>query len=94
MAQSPKLDVLRCYRRYREQGYIDRLTQGPVSNDRGIVAMMTETEIQMVSYVEGILRTRGYGDLARGLAGVICTEVDRRARALAPPPPVEWSAAG
>lgn len=56
--------------------------------------MMTETEIQMVSYVEGILRTRGYGDLARGLAGVICTEVDRRARALAPPPPVEWSAAG
>ncbi len=56
--------------------------------------MMTETEIQLVSYVEGILRTRGYGELAEGLAGVICTEVERRARLLAPPPPVEWSAAG
>jgi hypothetical protein len=56
--------------------------------------MMTETEIQMVSYVEGILRTRGYADLAEGLAGAICTEVDRRARLLAPPPPVEWSATG
>jgi hypothetical protein len=56
--------------------------------------MMTETEIQMVAYVEGILRTRGYTGLAQSLTGVICTEVDRRTRLLTPPPPVEWSATG
>lgn len=56
--------------------------------------MITETEIQMLSYIEGILRTRGYPDLAENLAEVICAEVDRRARLLAPPPPIEWSAAG
>ncbi len=56
--------------------------------------MMTESEIQMLSYVEGILRARGYPDLAKDLAGVICTQVDRRTRWLAPPPPVQWSAAG
>lgn len=56
--------------------------------------MMTETEIQMLSYVERILRTRGYPGLAEGLAAAICTEADRRARLLAPPPPIEWSATG
>ena len=56
--------------------------------------MMTETEIQMLSYVEGILRTRGHPDLADGLAEVICTEVERRARLLAPPAPTHPSAAG
>lgn len=56
--------------------------------------MMTETEIQMIGYVEGILRTRGYPALAEDLAGVIRTEADRRARILAPPPPIEWSATG
>lgn len=56
--------------------------------------MMTETEIQMASYVEGILRSRGYTELADGVSGVICAEVARRSRLLAPPPPVRWSAAG
>jgi hypothetical protein len=56
--------------------------------------MMTETEIQMVSYAEGILRSRGYAAAADSLAEVIGTEVDRRARLLAPPAPMEWSVAG
>lgn len=56
--------------------------------------MMTETEIEMVSYVEGILRSRGYVYVADDLAGVIGTELDRRARLLAPPPPMEWRATG
>ncbi len=56
--------------------------------------MMTENEIQMVSYAEGILRSRGYIGIADDLAGVIGTEVERRARLLAPPPPMEWRATG
>jgi hypothetical protein len=47
--------------------------------------MMTDSEIQILGYVEGILRTRGYPELAVGLGGVICSEVDRRARRLIPP---------
>lgn len=56
--------------------------------------MMTEDEIQMVGYVEGILRSRGYVYIADDLAGMIGTEVERRARLLAPPPPMEWRATG
>ena len=56
--------------------------------------MMTEAEIQMVSYVEGVLRSRGYLGLAEDLSGVVGAEVGRRARRFTPPPPVEWSAAG
>lgn len=56
--------------------------------------MMTETEIQMVSYVQGILRSRGCAGAADELAAIINTEVARRARLLAPPPPMEWSAVG
>lgn len=47
--------------------------------------MVTETEIQMVTYVEGILRGRGYVCAADDLAGVISTEVERRSRLLASP---------
>jgi hypothetical protein len=61
---------------------------------RGMGPMMTETEIQMVSYAEGILRRHGYIYVADDLAGVIGTESDRRARLLAPPAPMEWRATG
>lgn len=56
--------------------------------------MMTEAEMQMVSYAAGILRSHGYVYVADDLAGVIGTESDRRARLLAPPPPMEWRATG
>ncbi len=57
--------------------------------------MMTETEIQMVGYVEGILRGRGYADLADHLTEVTVGEASRRARLLSPKPArEEWLAAG
>lgn len=56
--------------------------------------MMTETEIQLVSYVEGILRTRGYTDLAQSLTSVLAGEIDQRARRLSPPSPMESSSTG
>lgn len=64
------------------------------SNNQEDWAMMTETEIQMVSYAEGILRSRGYSDAADSVTAVISAEVERRARLLSPPPAVEWSATG
>ena len=46
--------------------------------------MMSESEVQLVIYVEDVLRRRGYADLANNLTGVIGNEVDRRARLMAP----------
>ena len=56
--------------------------------------MMTETEVQLLGYVEGILRSRGYTELAESLGGVVRKETERRARLLAPPASPETSAAG
>lgn len=56
--------------------------------------MMTEAEIEMVSYAQGILRSRGYTDTADSLTAAISVEVERRARLLAPPPTMEWRATG
>ena len=47
--------------------------------------MMTETEIQLAVYVEGILRARGYADVANTVANVIGIEADRRNRTLVHP---------
>ena len=41
--------------------------------------MMTEAEVQLVTYVEAVMRQRGYPDLAETLHGVIDTQVERRA---------------
>lgn len=56
--------------------------------------MMTEAEVQLLCYVEGILRSRGYTDLAEQTAAVVGAEAERRARLLTPPSPVEWRATG
>lgn len=56
--------------------------------------MMTEAEIQMISYAQGILRSRGYTDAVENLNAVIGTEVERRGRLMAPPPTMEWRATG
>lgn len=42
--------------------------------------MMTETEIQLAVYVEGILRTRGYADVANTVANIVGIETERRNR--------------
>lgn len=55
--------------------------------------MMTESEIQLVGYVESILRTRGYADLADGLTEVAETQAQRRARVFSPQR-MEFRAAG
>jgi hypothetical protein len=47
--------------------------------------MMTENEIQLAIYVEGILRTRGYADVANTVANVVEIEADRRNRMFAHP---------
>jgi hypothetical protein len=47
--------------------------------------MMTETEIQLAFYVEAILRTRGYADVANTVANVASIEAERRAELLAQP---------
>lgn len=47
--------------------------------------MMTETEIQLAIYVEGILRTRGYADVANAVANIARIEAERRATLLAHP---------
>ncbi len=46
--------------------------------------MMSESEVQLVIYVEDVLRRRGYADLANNLTGIIDHEVDRRARLMSP----------
>lgn len=46
--------------------------------------MMTESEVQLAIYVEGVLRSRGYADLANNLTTVIGAEVERRARVFSP----------
>ena len=55
--------------------------------------MMTESEVQLAIYVEGVLRSRGYCELANNLMSVIGAEVERRARVFSPPG-VEWRATG
>ena len=47
--------------------------------------MMTESEIQLASYVEGILRTRGYADIANTLSDVVGLEAERRTRLFTQP---------
>lgn len=47
--------------------------------------MMTENEIQLAVYVEGILRTRGYADVANTVANVVGIEAERRTRRLTQP---------
>ena len=42
--------------------------------------MMTEAEIQLAAYVEGILRARGYPDVANTVANIVGIEAERRAR--------------
>lgn len=42
--------------------------------------MMTENEMQLAIYVEGILRTRGYADVANTVANIVGIEAERRDR--------------
>lgn len=46
--------------------------------------MMTETELQLAIYVEGILRTRGYADVADTVANVVGIEAERHSRMMQP----------
>jgi hypothetical protein len=41
---------------------------------------MTENEIQLAIYVEGILRARGYADVADTVANVVGIEAERHNR--------------
>ena len=47
--------------------------------------MMTEAEVQLVTYVEAVLRQRGHADVANMLNGVVDIQLERRARFTAPP---------
>ncbi|MCW1957829.1 MAG: hypothetical protein KIH64_004640 [Mycobacterium sp.] len=47
--------------------------------------MMTENEMQLAIYVEGILRSRGYADVANAVANVVGIEAERRSRMMMPP---------
>ncbi len=47
--------------------------------------MMTENELQLAIYVEGILRTRGYADVANTVANVVGIEAERRDRMMMQP---------
>lgn len=83
------------YSRYRKPGYINgTLLVCTSGNDPGDGPMMTEAEIQMISYAQGILRSRGYSEAVENLNAVIGTEVERRGRLMSPPPPTEWRATG
>lgn len=55
--------------------------------------MMTDAEVQLVIYLEALLRQRGYTDVARMLTGVAGRELDRRAHLMAASD-VEWRATG
>ena len=46
--------------------------------------MMTEAEVQLVTYVEAVLRQRGHADAANMLNGVVDIQLERRARFTAP----------
>ncbi len=54
------------------------------TSDWGERSMMTETELQLAIYVEGILRTRGYADVANTVANVVEIEAERHARMMQP----------
>lgn len=41
--------------------------------------MLTEAEVQLVTYLEAVLRQRGYPDVANMLNGVVDTQIERRA---------------
>jgi hypothetical protein len=56
-------------------------------------SMMTDAEVQLVIYLEALLRQRGYTDVARMLTGVAGRELDRRAHLMAASD-VEWRATG
>ena len=47
--------------------------------------MMTETELQLTMYAEGILRARGYADVADTVANVVAIEAERRAQTMTQP---------
>lgn len=47
--------------------------------------MMTETEMQLAIYVEGILRARGYADVANTVANIVGIEAQRRDRMMMQP---------
>ena len=47
--------------------------------------MMTEAEVQLVTYVEAVLRQRGHADVANMLNGVVDVQLERRARFASPP---------
>ena len=55
--------------------------------------MMTDTEVQLVIYLEALLRQRGYADAARTLATVAGREFDRREH-LSAVSELEWRATG
>lgn len=42
--------------------------------------MMTNAEVQLATYLEAVLRQRGYPDVANMLNGVVDTQIERRAR--------------
>ena len=46
--------------------------------------MMTEAEVQLVTYVEAVLRQRGHADVANMLNGVVDVQLERRARFTSP----------
>lgn len=47
--------------------------------------MMTDAEVQLVTYAEAILRQRGHADVADMMSGVVDVQLERRARFTAPP---------
>lgn len=55
--------------------------------------MMTDAEIQLVLYLEALLRQRGYPDVARMLTAVTGRELERRDQ-LMTPARQEWPATG
>ncbi len=42
--------------------------------------MMTETEVQLATYLEAVLRQRGHADVAEMLSDVLDAQLERRAR--------------
>lgn len=73
--------------------YIDRNVNHRSSNLWETPKMMTDAEVQLVIYLEALLRQRGYADAARTLAGVAGREFDRREH-LSAVSELEWRATG